>query len=377
MKSRIYLDNNATTGLDASVLDAMLPELSSLPANPSSIHAYGQIAKSKLSQAREILAKFLKVRSSEIVFTSGGTESMNMLIQGISSSFTKGHIITTNVEHACVYECVLMLQKKGWDVTFATVGPWGAAKQEDILSALRPDTKLIVLSAVNSETGVKTDIDSIASLAKQHQIPFFVDGVALLGKELFTIPSGVSGMGFSAHKIHGPKGVGFAYVRSDLKLTPLLVGGGQEFTRRSGTENLPGIVGLSRAISLVKEKQQDFTHHMQSLQELLEKGLMEKASPVLINGEGPRVCNTSNLYFPGVDGETLLIQLDQAGIAASHGSACASGSLEPSRVLLQMGYTKERARSSIRFSLSRMTTKEEIEAAIISIASLVDKLRKL
>lgn len=372
----IYLDNNATTGLDPRVLEAMLPELTSLPSNPSSVHAFGQKAKQRLTEARERIAAFLKVKPQEIMFTSGGTESMNMLIHALLEEHTQAHVITSNVEHSSVTNPLQSYAHRNIHISFLPVGLFGAVRPHDVEQALRPDTKLILLSAVNSETGVKHDIHAIAQIAERAHIPFLVDGVALLGREPFAIPSGVSGMGFSAHKFHGPKGVGFVFLRANQKCPALLKGGDQEFKKRAGTENLPGIIGLAKAIELLHTELPEASHRMALLRDRLEEGLLARANPVIVNGMGPRVANTCNLSFPELHGEDLLIALDLAGIAVSHGSACASGALEPSRVLTQMGVPPHIARSALRFSLSRWTTPEEIDATIEAVASIVTRLRR-
>lgn len=360
---RIYLDNNATTPLDPEALDAIIGELAKGPHNPSSFHAYGQEGKKTLSEARASIAKQLGVKSSEILFTSGGTEGLNLLIRG----YNPKHMITTSIEHAAVYNTI---QSLGAEITFLPVDSWGAPRIETLEHALRPDTSLIILSAANGETGVLLDIAPFAALAKQRNIPLILDGVALLGKVPCLIPDGVAGMAFSAHKFHGPQGVGFIFLRSGEKLVPTITGGGQEKKLRSGTENLPGIVGMAKALERV-----DPPPPVKPLRDLFE-ALLFKALPDLeINGIGPRLPNTSNLYFPGVEGESLLIALDMEQIACSHASACSAGALEPSRVLLNMGYTKERAASSLRFSFSHMNTQEEVEAAAATIIKLVSKLR--
>jgi cysteine desulfurase len=231
--------------------------------------------------------------------------------------------------------------------------------------------------SVNNETGVKTDIDAIAAILHERRIPFVVDGVAQLGKELFSISTGVSAICFSGHKLHAPKGIGMAIVKGSFKFTPLLLGGGQESNRRGGTENVAGIVGLAEAIRLLKEELPLASTRMLQLRDRLEQGLIQRLSDVTVNGQGPRICNTSNLCFRGVEGESLMMNLDLAGVAASHGSACASGALEPSRVLLNMGLTVEQAASSIRFSLSRMTCEEEIDQALEIIVGVVTRLRSI
>jgi cysteine desulfurase len=372
---RIYLDNNATTALDPIVLEAIAKDLSSPPSNPSSLHTYGQEAKRKLLGARESIATYLKAKTKEILFTSSGTESMNFLIRGLITPTAKPHIITSNVEHSCIEATLQDLEKKGCEISYLPAGLSCFITEEAIEKAIRPNTQLLVFSAVNSETGVKQDLTALSNLALKHKIPLVIDGVALLGKESFSIPPGVTGMGFSAHKLHGPKGVGFVFLRSLSKISPLITGGGQEYNLRSGTENLTGILGLAKAISLLKEKLPKATEQMQSLKDSFEKSLLTALPFIQINGTSSRICNVSNIAFPGVDAETLLIQLDLQGIAASHGSACSSGALEPSRVLTQMGLSPSLTKSSVRFSLSRDTTQEELDQTVELLILLVEKLR--
>ena len=374
--ARLYLDNNATTSIDPRVFKAMLAEFSGLPGNPSSIHYFGQQAKARLTNARQTIASFFGAKPEEIIFTSGGTESMNMLIRGLFSSRPKGHIITTAIEHLCVYRTIQLLESAGIDVTYLKVDSWGAPLPEQIEDAIRSNTTAIVLSAANNETGVKLDIEKVAEIAYRHEIPLILDAVAYIGKEIIPMPPGVSAIGFSGHKFHAPKGIGAVIARSSLKLIPLLTGGGQEYQRRAGTENLPGIIGLAEAVQILKEKQNEITEHLRDLRDHLEISLLREIPDIIVNGEGPRIANTSNLAFRGIDGETLLMHLDMAGIAASHGSACSSGALEPSRVLLQMGQNHALARASMRFSLSRMNTREEIDAVIERIVEVIRKIRK-
>ncbi len=358
---RIYLDNNATTALDSRVLAVMQEELASHPSNPSSVHHFGQEARKRLSKARQTIASYLQVKPSQLIFTSGGTEALNMLLRGFFAENCSGHLITSNIEHSAIYNTVKTLEKRGVQVTFLSPGLKGFVAPEEVEAALRPTTRLIVLGAVNSETGVKNPIDEIAQLAKKAGIPLLIDGVALLGKEHFSIPEGVSAMAFSGHKLHGPKGIGFAYVHHTFKWESQFTGGDQEYARRAGTENLPGIVGLAKAIEILSDELSNAKEEVEKLRNRLEEAL-KRSIGAQVNGEtSPRVANTSNIVFPGLDGETLLLQLDLAGVAVSHGSACAAGALEPSRVLLNMGLSKKLASSSIRFSLSRFTTEEEID----------------
>ncbi len=347
-KKKIYLDNNATTSLDARVRQSMLEDLS--PHNPSSVHSYGREAKEKLTAARNTIANYLAVKPHEIIFTSGGTEGLNLLLNN-----RQGHIITSSIEHSAIYETL----KQYSDVTYLSPGFWGAPTLTQVESAIKHNTSLVVLSAVNNETGVKLDLKAIANLCTLCSIPLIIDGVALLGKEPFTIPHGVSAMAFSGHKFHAPKGTGFIFKRSGFKITPLFYGGSQEFNLRPGTENLIGIIGLAKAIELLHR-----TLPQEELRDYFEFKLKKYIPGLVINGEGPRISNTSNVAFGERDGESLLINLDLIGIAASHGSACSSGVVGPSRVLREMGYKKERSCASLRFSLSRFTTRKEIDETV-------------
>ena len=374
MKPRIYLDNNATTFLDPRVWEAMALILQNPLGNPSSIHSFGQEAKALLNKARRSIATYLQVKPSELIFTSGGTESLSTILQGFINQIP-GHVITSSVEHACVYSTAKALEAQGTPVTFLEPGAWGAITPDAVQQSIRPNTTLIALTAVNNETGVKTDIAAIAAIAKEARISFVVDGVCLLGKEQFTIPAGVMAIGFSGHKLHAPTGSGLSFVRSTAVMKPLLIGGEQESGRRGGTENLAAIVGLATAIDLLNSELPAATLHMQKLRDLLEQSLLKHLPGVAVNGLGPRIGNTTNLSFDGIEGEVLLARLDMEGVAVSHGSACASGALEPSRVLLNMGLPREKAKTALRISLSRFTTEVEILQAIDIICHLVTKLR--
>ncbi|MGZ3632792.1 MAG: cysteine desulfurase family protein [Parachlamydiaceae bacterium] len=374
-KKQIYLDHNASTWIDPRVLSVVVNSLSESIGNPSSIHYFGQKSRAKLSQARQTIASTLGVKANEIIFTSGGTEGANFCIRGLLNLRSPGHLITSSIEHACVYETCKYLETQGYEVTFLSPNKDGAITSEAVSQALRPNTQLIALMAVNNETGLKTDIETIGAIARDAGVSFVVDGVALLGKELFRVPEGVSAMFFSGHKIHAPKGVGFAYVRSKMKIQPLLIGGEQEFGRRAGSENLSGIIGLAEAVRLLQEELPMATIKMQALRDYFESSLQQRLADIKINGSGQRICNTSNLCFVGVEGETLLAALDLEGISVSHGSACASGALEPSRILLNMGLSKADAASSMRFSFSRFTTQGEIETCVETLIKLVNRLR--
>lgn len=375
MEKTIYLDNNATTMLLPEVIEAVTAALNaSNEANPSSIHSFGQKARFRLTEARQSIADYLQVRPHEIIFTSGGTEGMNMLLKGLAQK-NRGHLISSNVEHSCVATTISLLEQQGIACSLLEADSWGAVRPEAIEQALRADTCLITLMAANNETGVKTDIEAIAAIAEHAKIPFIVDAVAFFGKEPLKIPRGVTAMAFSGHKFHAPKGVGFVYVRSSTKINPLLTGGEQEFGRRAGTENLLGITGMAKAVEIVQSDLHEANERMSQLRDLLENELMRSLEGVTINGDGQRICNTSNLAFAGVEGEVLLAALDMVGVAVSHGSACSSGALEPSRILRNMGYSKEIAASSIRFSLSRQTTQDDIMRCVQLIVRTVNKLR--
>lgn len=375
MTQRIYLDNNASTFLDPRVRELLVLSLNTFQGNPSSTHYYGQKIRSAITQARSSIANYFSVKPAELIFTSGGSESANMVMKGLLPNKGSGHLITSTVEHSCVYNTAKQLESLGCRATFLEPGLYGAITPEAVREAIRPDTKLIALMFANNETGVKTDIGSIAKIALEYGIPFFVDAVSMLGKEVFSIPQGVSAMAFSGHKLHAPQGIGLTYVRSGTKLQPLLCGGEQEGGRRAGTENILGILGFAKAIEVLGEELPKASEYMRTLRDRLEKNLMQALPDVFVNGQGPRTVNVSNLAFSGVDGEGLLMALDAAGVAASHGSACASGSLEPSRVLLGMGLPLDLVRSSIRFSLSRFTTEEEIDRASEVIVGAVRRLR--
>jgi cysteine desulfurase len=374
MIEKIYLDNNASGQIHPQVLEEYIRALSVF-GNPSSAHSFGRAAQELVTGARDTIGRVFRVPSNEIVFMSCGTEALNMCLRGQFWPKFQGHLITSSLEHPACFETALFLEEAGVRVTFLEGGEWGAPTPEQVEAAIRADTKLIALMACNNETGVRTDIEAIAAIARSHKIACVVDGVALLGKERFSIPEGVSAICFSGYKIHAPRGTGFAIVRKGFRPAPLLTGGGQESGRRSGTENVAGIWALAKAVELADAALPSAQETMCCLRDQFERELMTLGG-VHINGGGPRISNTSNLAFDGVEGEVLLRKLDLEGVAASHGSACATGALAPSRVLLSMGYPKERVLSSLRFSLSRFTTPDEIQRALDIIKRQVLHLRK-
>ncbi len=367
----IYFDNNATTPIDPQVMEVMESVYFSQARNPSSTHRFGQKAKAFLATAIAETASFFKINKQELIFTSGATEAINLFLKGFFAPTYKGHLITSALEHVAVYSTAQWLQKQGVSVTFLSpLEGRGAITKEQVEQALRPDTRLVALIGVNNETGVKTDLASIAPFLKSKDLPFFVDGVSWLGKEPVLLHEGITAACFSGHKIHGPLGVGLLWIKKGEALEPLILGGPQQHGMRGGTENLPAIVGFAKALSLLTSNASAYKH-MATLRDRFEKGIQHLFPEVQINGGGERVGNTSNLYFPGIDGEMLLMKLDLAGLAASFGSACSSGSLEFSRVLLNMGYSRDRVSSSLRFSFSRMTTDAEIERGIAMITHAI------
>ncbi len=350
---RIYLDNNATTPVDPRLLDLYTKLTFTSFGNPSSVHSYGQEAKAYLVTARDKIANIFGVRSSEVVFTSCATEALNMMLK------TPGHIVTSDVEHSAVYNAL-----QGSDVTYLPVGIEGAPTPEALEAAIRDTTRLIVLMSANNETGAITDIDAMADIALRKGIPLIVDAVAHYGKAPFTLHPGITCAAYSGHKFYAPKGTGFAIIRKGYKVTPLIKGGHQEHGMRAGTENLAGIVAMAEAASFIDKELDTFIGTVRELRDYFEREVLKIYPKAEINGKGPRIANTSNICFRGIDGEALLMYLDLNGVLASLGSACSSGSIEPSRILLNMGLSRDDALSSIRFSLSRFTTLEEIDQAL-------------
>lgn len=360
----IYLDNNATTPIDPLVVKAMSLDFDGIPRNPSSVTKFGREGRAMITQARAIIADYFGVGPDEIIFTSGATESNHLLLQGFQAKY-KLPIITTKIEHKSVLDPIEHLSA---NKTYIEINESGSPSPLLIEKALQNTRGIIFLSAVNSETGALLDIDAIADLAKFYDVPLLLDSVAMLGKaKMNPIPEGVAGMSLSGHKVHGPKGIGIAIKRKHYKIPPLLLGGHQERGMRAGTENLPGILGFAKAIELINDS--DF-NKIHTLRSSFEETLLSAGLAIEKNITGNRICNVSNLYFPNQDAETLLIQLESQGIIASLGSACSSGTLEPSHVLLNI-YSNSRASSSLRFSLSRLNTKEEIDLATKKIISLL------
>jgi cysteine desulfurase len=373
----IYFDNNATTPLDPKIVPLLSQALLWDPYNPSSVHTYGQKGKRILNQARESIASYLKVKPSEIIFTSGGTESMNLVINGVVSAGNFDTILTTRIEHACVYESCIELKKNGYPIHFLEVNTSGTIQVDQLKEFPRGKKTCLILSSVNSETGVLLPLEEIKAFARNENITLILDGVAHLGKSSLSIDKSITAIGFSGHKIHAPKGIGFFYLKEGTPFKKSSFGGPQEFSKRPGTENLFAIYGLKLSIEQYIEKEAEITANLIHLRTTFEDSLLSLLSGCSINGEGVRVPNTVNIHFDGVDGETMLIHLDQKGLCASMGSACSSGALEPSRVLIEMGYSKLRAKESLRFSFSKFNTLDEVEKAVKIIAQSYQELKNI
>jgi cysteine desulfurase len=375
---RIYMDANATTPLLPEVFEAMRPFFIDSFGNASSVHHFGQRARAAVEQAREQAAALLHCRPAEIVFTSGGTESDNTAIFGILRP--GDHLVTTSIEHHAVLQAADKVRERGVEVTVVPAGPSGNVDPEDIRSALRPNTMLISVMMANNETGVIQPVEAIGKIASEAGVAFHTDAVQAAGK----IPIDVAAIGchllsISGHKFHGPQGVGVLYVRRGTKFEPLVFGGSHERQRRAGTENVPGIVGLGKACEFALAALTDGTDdRIGQLRHRLEQGLLARVDECGINGaDQPRVPNTTNMYFDHLEGEALVIALDLRGLAVSGGSACSSGSPEPSHVLNAMGLPQSRSQSSLRFSLSRLTTDADVDAALEIVPAAVARLREL
>ena len=376
------MDANATTPLLPEVFEVMRPFYLEHYGNASSIHQQGQQARAAVDRARESVAGLLHCRPAEIVFTSGGTESDNLAIFGVLSP--GDHFITTSIEHHAVLHTAQSIESRGVEVTILPVTPAGIVEPSTLLAALKPNTRLVSVMYANNETGVIQPIDALAGIAHAGGALFHTDAVQAAGK----LPLDVGPHGFlkdvdlltiSGHKIHAPKGIGALYVRRSVQLSPLFHGGSHERQRRAGTENVPGIVGLGKAAAIASEwLKTDGPARLAALRDRLEQTILSQVPETGVNGAGaPRVVNTANIYFDHVEAEALLIALDLKGLSVSGGSACQSGASEPSHVLTAMGLSANRARASLRFSLSKLTTEAEVDEALKLIPEAVAHLRKL
>ena len=387
VEGTVYLDHAGTTPLDSKVLEAMVPYFSQRFGNPSSLHSVGQEARYALDEARERVAGVLHCRPREVVFTGGGTESDNAAIHGVATALqeTGNHVITSSVEHHAVLHACQHLESLGFEVTYLPVDAHGMVQPEAVYNAINERTTLVSIMYGNNEIGTINPISEISkSIKKQAQdlsrtIVFHTDAVQAAGfLDLNVANLGVDLMSLSGHKFYGPKGTGVLYIKRGTAYLPLSHGGGQERERRSGTENIPGIVGLSLALEAANSIREQTSQRCAAMRDRIIEAVLEQIPGSRLNGHpSQRVPNNVNFSFAGVEGEPILLGLDMAGIAASSGSACSSGSLEPSHVLLALGQSAETARGSLRLTLGRDNTEEEVEYLLGILVDLVHRLRQL
>jgi len=376
----VYVDNNATTKVAPEVLEVMLPYFSEYYGNPSSMHFFGGQVQKKVDEARAKVADFLGAEPSEIVFTSCGTESDNAAILGTLDSYPeKRHLISTRVEHPAVGNVSTYLGRKGYRVTELSVDREGRLDLDELRESLTDETALVTIMYANNETGVVFPIEEIGEIVKARGVPFHTDAVQAAGKiPLHMKKSKIDMLSISGHKLHAPKGIGVLYIRKGTKFSPFMIGGHQEKGRRGGTENVPYIIGLGKACELAKKHLDEENTKVKALRDYLEAKILEKIPNTLVNGDRVhRLPNTVNVSFEYVEGESILLLLSDLGICASSGSACTSGSLEPSHVLRAMGVPFTAAHGSIRFSLSTYNAKEEMDYIIEHLPPIIQKLRDI
>ena len=375
---RVYLDNNATTPVLPEVFEAMRPYFGEQFGNASSIHHHGQETRAAVESARESVAELLGCDPSEIVFTSGGTESDNLAIAGLVKP--GDHVITSSIEHHAVLHAVQHLEEIGCEITIVPVDERSLINPDDVTRALRPNTKLITVMMANNETGVLQSLEEIGKLATDAGVLFHTDAVQAAAKVPIDVKRiGCQALSISGHKIHGPQGIGALYVKKGARLQPLFRGGQHERSRRAGTENVPGIVGLGQAARIANDGfKTGGIERLAAMRDRLQRRILEQIEDARVNGDGaPRVPNTTNIRFDHIEGESLVIALDLKGLAVSTGAACSSGAIEPSHVLTAMGLRSEQARASIRFSLGKQTTEDDIEFALRILPETVARLREL
>jgi cysteine desulfurase len=378
---RIYLDHSATTPVRSEVLEAMLPYLNERYGNASSIHGFGREAKVALEEARERVAEVLGAASSEIFFTSGGTEADNLAIKGTAfANRKKGrHIITSKIEHHAVLESCKVLEKEGFEVTYLPVDYQGLVNPKDLSKAIRDDTTLVSVMHVNNEVGVIQPIEELCRITKQKGACFHTDAVQSVGKLSVDVQKlNLDMLSASGHKIYGPKGVGAIYIRKGVRITPLSHGGHHERSRRAGTENLPAIVGFAKALELLAQEMDDQYKHLEKLSQALYQKLIETIPDVILHGDPTRrVPSIMNLSFKGVEGESVILSLDTKGVAVASGSACTSGTLEPSHVLSAMGIAPEIAQGAVRFSFGKDNTMKDVEYVASILPEIIQRLRSI
>lgn len=380
MTKAVYFDNNATCQVAPEVVEAMLPYFTEFYGNASSMHSFGGQVAARVENARQKVAALLNCDPGEIIFTSCGTESDNHAIRGaLEAHPEKNHLITTKVEHPAVLSVAKYLIGKGYDVTELPVDKQGNLDLETLKHAIRPETGIVSIMAANNETGTLFPIDKIGQICREKGVLFHTDAVQAAGKiplDLKKLP--IDMLSLSGHKLHAPKGIGVLYIRRGTRLHPFIIGGHQEHNRRAGTENVPYIIGLGKACELAMNSMFEENNKVRALRDKLEKGLMAKVAFTHLNGNPQwRLPNTTNIGFEFIEGEAILLHLSAAGICASSGSACTSGSLEPSHVLMAMGVPFSYAHGSVRFSLSRYSTEEEVDYVLKTMPEIVDRLREM
>jgi cysteine desulfurase len=378
---RIYLDHNATTPLAPAVLERMTAALRDEFGNPSSVHHFGQRAKALLDEARSSVAVLIGGDPSEVVFTSGGTESDNFAIRGIAEALEptgRRHLIASAIEHEAVLNTFRALARRGWKTTLLPVDETGVVTVDSLQAVISNETALVSVMHANNEIGTIQPVAALAAVAHEHGALFHTDAVQSAGKVPVQVRTlGVDLLSLSAHKFYGPKGAGAMWIRRGARLQPILTGGKHERSRRAGTENVAGIVGLGVAADLARLKMHAEAERLSALRDRLEHGVLKAVTGTAVNGSGDRVPNTTNISFDRVEAESLLIALDLEGVAVSTGSACSSGTLEPSHVLKAMGFPVHRTQNSIRFSLGTANTEAEIDHVISVLPRIVEKLRSL
>ncbi len=377
----IYLDNNATTKTDEEVVKAMIPYLLENYGNPSSIYKIGRENRKAIEEARETVAQILNCEPNEIYFTSGGSESDNTAIRGIAYSYIKkgNHIITSKIEHPAVLETCKQLEKEGFEVTYIGVDENGIVDLEEIKKAIKPTTTLITIMYANNEIGTLQPIKEIGEIAKEHKIIFHTDAVQAVGNIKIDIKElNIDSLSLSGHKFYGPKGIGALYVKKGVQFNKLINGGHQERNKRAGTEDVAGIVGLAKAMELAYSNLEEHNKKIKELRDYYVSQVKEKIPYIKINGDmEKRLPGNSNISFRFIEGESLLLNLDLKGICASSGSACTSGSLDPSHVLLAIGLPHEIAHGSLRISIGKYNTKEEIDYVVENLVEIVGRLREM
>ena len=378
---KIYLDHAATTPVKPEVLEAMMPYFTQNFGNPSSIYQVAQINKQAIDEARETIAKHLGANTNEIFFTSGGTEADNWAIKGIvESNKNKGnHIITTKIEHHAVLHTCEYLEKQGFEVTYLDVNEEGVINIEELKAAIKDTTILISIMYANNEVGTIMPIKEIGAIAKEHGIAFHTDAVQAIGQVRINVKEqNIDALSLSGHKIYGPKGIGVLYIRRGLRITNLIHGGAQERGRRAGTENVPAIVGLAKAMELAYTDFDAKNERIKTLRDKLMNGILESIPYSKLNGSSTnRLANNVNIGFEFVEGESLLLLLDMNGVAASSGSACTSGSLDPSHVLLALGLPHEKAHGSLRLTLGETTTEKDVDYVLEKLPAIVQRMRDM